>query len=56
MGVLKVKYDCGDWLPFFSLYNNGMDYMNLVVLLSVVFCFGLVYALYYDDYKDFFKY
>ena len=30
--------------------------MNLVVLLSVVFCFGLVYVLYYDDYKDFFKY
>jgi hypothetical protein len=56
MGVLKVKYDCGDWLLIFSLYNNGMDYMNLVVLLSVVFCFGLVYALYYDDYKDFFKY
>ena len=21
-----------------------------------VFCFGLVYVLYYDDYKDFFKY
>ena len=56
MGVYQVGYFCIDELPFFSLYNNGMDYMNLVVLLSVVFCFGLVYALYYDDYKDFFKY
>ena len=56
MGIHQVGYFCIDELPFFSLYNNGMDYMNLVVLLSVVFCFGLVYALYYDDYKDFFKY
>ena len=56
MGVHQVGYFCIYELPFFSLYNNGMDYMNLVVLLSVVFCFGLVYALFYDDYKDFFKY
>ena len=56
MGVHQVGYFCILELPFFSLYNNGMDYMNLVVLLSVVFCFGLVYVLYYDDYKDFFKY
>ena len=56
MGVHQAGYFCIHELPFFSLYNNGMDYMNLVVLLSVVFCFGLVYVLYYDDYKDFFKY
>ena len=56
MGVLQVRYDYSLGLLIFSLYNNGMDNMNLVVLFSVVFCFGLVYALYYDDYKDFFKY
>ena len=56
MGVLQVRYDYSLGLLIFSLYNNGMDIMTLVVLSSVVFCFGLVYVLYYDDYKDFFKY
>ncbi len=56
MGIHQVRYVCYLELLIFSLYNNGMDNMNLVVLFSVVFCFGLVYALYYDDYKDFFKY
>ena len=56
MGVHQVRYVRYLELPFFSLYNNGMVNMTLVVLSSVVFCFGLVYVLYYDDYKDFFKY
>ena len=56
MGVHQVR--CVRYLELliFSLYNNGMVNMTLVVLSSVVFCFGLVYVLYYDDYKDFFKY
>jgi len=56
MGVYQARCIYIIELPFFSLYNNGMVNMTLVVLSSVVFCFGLVYVLYYDDYKDFFKY
>ena len=58
MGVLKVKYDCGDWLLIFSLYNNGVSSMieYLIVTGIVVSVFYLVYRLYYEDYKDFFTY
>ena len=58
MGVLKVKYDCGDWLLIFSLYNNGVSSMIEYYLVAgiVVSVFYLVYKLYYEDYKDFFTY
>ena len=56
MGVLQVKYDCGDWLLIFSLYNNGVSSMIEYYLTTgiVVSVFYLVYKLYYEDYKDFF--
>ena len=58
MGVLKVKYDCGDWLLIFSLYNNGVSSMIEYYLVAgiVVSVFYLIYKLYYEDYKDFFTY
>ena len=58
MGVLQVRYDCGDWLLIFSLYNNGVSSMieYLIVTGIVVSVFYLVYRLYYEDYKDFFTY
>jgi hypothetical protein len=56
MGVLQVRYDCGDWLLIFSLYNNGVSSMIEYYLTTgiVVSVFYLVYKLYYEDYKDFF--
>ena len=58
MGELQVRYDWGDWLLIFSLYNNGVSSMieYLIVMGIVVSVFYLVYRLYYEDYKDFFTY
>ena len=58
MGVLQVKYDCGDGLLIFSLYNNGVSSMIEYYLVAgiVVSVFYLIYKLYYEDYKDFFTY